>query len=200
MGSKFRCIRSTPTEMQSINENDFECLASTGVNTPETILQIPDSASGRKLSPGPGPEYWPMLLGPLWLPSPLLLTISGKSVFFLLLLRGSAFMADKSSDLVHGTLDMLILKTLALEPMHGYGIGTRIEQIRRGVFRVNAGSLFVAFQRLQRDGLIKSEWKASENNRRAKYYALTEQGRRKLQSETREWSRQVAAIARILEA
>jgi PadR family transcriptional regulator, regulatory protein PadR len=109
-------------------------------------------------------------------------------------------MTDKSSDLVQGTLDMLILKTLALEPMHGWGVAVRIEQMSRGVFRVNAGSLFVAFQRLQRAGLIKSEWKATENNRKAKYYALTDQGRKKLQTETREWSRQVAAIAKILEA
>ena len=108
-------------------------------------------------------------------------------------------MADKSSDLVQGTLDMLILKTLALEPIHGWGVAVRIEQMSRGVFRVNAGSLFVAFQRLQRAGLIKSEWKATENNRRAKYYTLTEQGRKRLNSETREWGRQVAAIARILE-
>ena len=105
-----------------------------------------------------------------------------------------------STDLLQGTLDVLILKTLALEPMHGWGVAVRIEQISRGVFRVNAGSLFVAFQRLQRGGLIKSEWKATENNRKAKYYALTEQGRKKLQTETREWSKQVAAIARILEA
>jgi transcriptional regulator len=109
-------------------------------------------------------------------------------------------MADKSTDLVQGTLDMLILKTLALESMHGYGIGVRIEQMSKGVFHVNAGSLFVAFQRLQRSGLIKSEWKATENGRRAKYYVLTEQGRKRLNSETREWGRQVAAIARILEA
>ena len=110
-------------------------------------------------------------------------------------------MSDKSStDLVQGTLDMLILKTLALQSMHGYGVAVRIEQVSKGVFRVNAGSLFVAFQRLQRTGLIKSEWKASENNRRAKYYSLTEQGRKQLNSETREWERQVAAIARILEA
>ena len=109
-------------------------------------------------------------------------------------------MADKSSDLVQGTLDMLILTTLALEAMHGYGVAVRIEQVSKGVFRVNAGSLFVAFQRLQRGGLIRSEWRATENNRRAKYYSLTEQGRKKLSSETREWERQVAAIARILEA
>jgi PadR family transcriptional regulator PadR len=109
-------------------------------------------------------------------------------------------MADKSSDLVQGTLDMLVLKTLAFEPMHGYGIAVRIEQISKGVFRVNAGSLFVAFQRLQRAGLIRSEWRATENNRRAKYYSPTEQGRKRLNSETQEWERQVAAIARILEA
>ena len=109
-------------------------------------------------------------------------------------------MADGSSDLVQGTLDMLILKTLALEPMHGYGVAVRIGQISRGVFRVNAGSLFVAFQRLQRAGLIRGEWKATENNRQAKYYSQTERGRQKLGNETREWERQVAAITRILEA
>jgi PadR family transcriptional regulator PadR len=109
-------------------------------------------------------------------------------------------MADKSSDLVQGTLDMLILKTLALEPMHGWGVAVRIEQISGGVFRVNAGSLFVALQRLQRGGLIKSDWKTTENNRQAKYYIPTEQGRKKLNSDTREWQRQVAGIARILEA
>jgi PadR family transcriptional regulator PadR len=106
---------------------------------------------------------------------------------------------EKPSDLVQGTLDMLILKMLALEPMHGYGIAVRLEQVSRGVFRLNAGSLFVAVQRLQRDGLIRGEWKATENNRRAKYYALTAQGQKRLNSETREWGRQVAAIARILE-
>src|SRR5881296_3705095 len=111
-----------------------------------------------------------------------------------------SLMADKPGELVQGTLDMLILKTLDLQPMHGYGISVRIEQMSKGVFRVNAGSLFVALQRLHRAGLIKSEWKATENSRRAKYYALTDQGRKRLNSETREWGRQVAAIARILEA
>jgi PadR family transcriptional regulator, regulatory protein PadR len=109
-------------------------------------------------------------------------------------------MPDKSGDLVQGTLDMLVLKTLALEPLHGYGMSLRIEQMSKGVFRVNAGSLFVALQRLQRAGLIKGEWKATENNRRARYYALTERGRKQLQEETKEWGRQVAAIGRILEA
>ena len=109
-------------------------------------------------------------------------------------------MPDKASDVVQGTLDMLVLKTLALEPMHGYGISFRIEQMSKGVFRPNAGSLFLAIQRLQRDGLIDGEWKATENNRRAKYYVLTKKGRQRLGSETREWARQAAAIARILEA
>ena len=109
-------------------------------------------------------------------------------------------MGEKAGDVVQGTLDMLILKTLALEPMHGYGISVRIEQMSKSVFKVNAGSLFVALQRLQRAGLIKGEWKATENSRRAKYYVLSEQGKKRLNSETREWGRQVAAIARILEA
>jgi transcriptional regulator len=107
---------------------------------------------------------------------------------------------SKPSTLVQGTLDMLILKTLDLEPMHGFGIAARIEQISRGVFQVNAGSLFPAFRRLERDGLIKGEWLTTENNRRAKYYRLTPQGRAKLKHETREWEVQTAAITRILKA
>jgi transcriptional regulator len=109
-------------------------------------------------------------------------------------------MADKAAGLVQGTLDMLILKTLALEPMHGWGIAQRIEQISKGVFQVNPGSLFPAFQRLERSELVKSEWRATENNRRAKYYTLSEQGRKKLKIETQEWEKQIAAIARILAA
>jgi transcriptional regulator len=107
---------------------------------------------------------------------------------------------QKPGGVVQGTLDMLILKTLALEPMHGYGVGLRIEQISKGVFQVNAGSLFPAFRRLERQGLIEGEWRVTENSRRAKYYILTEQGRKKLKSEAREWQSQIAAIARILEA
>ena len=111
-------------------------------------------------------------------------------------------MADKEkpTDLVQGTLHMLILKTLSLEPMHGYGIGVRLEQISKGVFRVNAGSLFPAFRRLERDGLIKGEWRVTENNRRAKYYKLTAAGRDTLERETRDWAVQTTAIARILDA
>jgi len=107
-------------------------------------------------------------------------------------------MTDKAAALVQGTLDMLILKTLALGPLHGYGIGIRIEQISRGVFQVNAGSLFPALRRLERDALIRGEWRETENNRRAKYYLLTAAGRKKLKSEAAEWETQTAAIARIL--
>ena len=106
----------------------------------------------------------------------------------------------ESTDLVQGTLEMLILKTLALEPMHGYGVALRIEQISGGVFRVNAGSLLPALSRMERAGSVKSEWRASENNRRAKYYLLTTKGRKALAAETEQWERQTAAIARILEA
>src|SRR5207237_9369775 len=95
-------------------------------------------------------------------------------------------MGDKSSDLVQGTLDMLVLKTLALEAMHGYGITIRIEQMSRGVFRLNAGSLFLAIQRLERDGLIESEWKPTENKRRAKNYDLRQKGRKGREKETHE--------------
>jgi len=109
-------------------------------------------------------------------------------------------MAEKTGDLVQGTLEMLALKTLALEPMHGYGIALRIEQMSDGVFRINPGSLLPALSRLEREGRIKSEWRATENNRRAKYYQLTAAGRRALEEERRQWSRQVMAIARILEA
>ena len=94
---------------------------------------------------------------------------------------------------------MLILKTLALEPMHGYGIGVRLEQISRGVFQVNAGSLFPALRRLERDGLIAGDWRVTENNRRAKYYTLTPAGRATLRRETRDWEVQASAIARILQ-
>jgi transcriptional regulator len=106
----------------------------------------------------------------------------------------------KPSGLVQGTLHMLILKTLALEPLHGYGIGVRLAQISKGIFQVNAGSLFPALRRLERDGLIRGDWRVTENNRRAKYYSLTAPGRAKLTRETREWQTQTTAIARILEA
>jgi len=106
----------------------------------------------------------------------------------------------KPGDLIQGTLEMLILKTLALESMHGYGVALRIEQISGGVFRVNPGSLLPALSRMERSGNVQSEWRATENNRRAKYYQLTAQGHKALSTETAQWSRQTAAISRILEA
>jgi PadR family transcriptional regulator, regulatory protein PadR len=106
----------------------------------------------------------------------------------------------KPGELVQGTLEMLILKTLALEPMHGYGVALRIEQVSSGVFRINPGSLLPALSRMERAGHVKSEWRATENNRRAKYYLLTAKGRRALATETEQWDRQAAAIRRILQA
>jgi transcriptional regulator len=117
-----------------------------------------------------------------------------------LLDEGDVREQDKDSGLVPGTLYMLILKVLALEPMHGYGIGVRLEQISKGVFQVNAGSLFPALRRLERDGLIAGDWRTTENNRRAKYYTITATGRAKLKRETRDWEVQTAAIARVLRA
>jgi transcriptional regulator len=103
-------------------------------------------------------------------------------------------------DVVQGRLEMLILKTLALEPMHGYGVAMRIEQVSQGVFRVNPGSLLPALVRMERADHVKSEWRPSENNRRAKYYTLTARGLKALSREADSWNRQVSAIARILEA
>ncbi|PYQ54862.1 MAG: PadR family transcriptional regulator [Acidobacteria bacterium] len=97
-------------------------------------------------------------------------------------------------------LDLLILKTLALASLHGYGIGQRIEQLSGGVFRVTLGALYPALQRLEKDGLIDAEWKASDNNRRARYYRLTAAGRRRLAAEMEDWERVSAAVTRILKA
>lgn len=106
----------------------------------------------------------------------------------------------RSTDVIQGTLDLLILKSLSLEPMHGFGISQRIEQISRGVFRVNPGSLFLAFKRLERDGAVKSEWRDSANNRRAKYYRLTASGKKQLEAELSDWNRRSSAIERLLTA
>jgi PadR family transcriptional regulator PadR len=108
--------------------------------------------------------------------------------------------ADESTDVIQGTLDMLILKSLSLEPMHGFGIGRRIEQISKGVFKVNPGSLMLAFKRMERAGLLASDWRTTDNNRRGKFYRLTEKGRKQLKAETRDWARRAGAIARLLEA
>ena len=103
------------------------------------------------------------------------------------------------SDLLQGTLDMLILKTLALEPMHGWGISQRIQQISDGVLNVNQGSLYPALYRLEQQGWIESEWGSSENNRQAKYYRLTGAGRKQLREETQNWERLSAAVNQILQ-
>jgi PadR family transcriptional regulator PadR len=107
-------------------------------------------------------------------------------------------MTDETSDLLQGTLEMLVLKALSLEPMHGWGIGNRIDQLSRGVFRVQQGSLYPALQRMLRRGWIRAEWRTSENNRRARYYSLTASGRRRLQKESATWERVSAAISGIL--
>jgi PadR family transcriptional regulator PadR len=99
---------------------------------------------------------------------------------------------------VQGTLDMLILKTLSLEPLHGFGIARRVEQISRGVFKVNPGSLLTALQRLERAGWLDSEWRRTENARRAKFYRLTRAGKKQLEVETADWTRRASAIARLL--
>ncbi len=109
-------------------------------------------------------------------------------------------MADQNTDVIQGTLDMLILKTLSLEPMHGFGIARRVEQVSRGVFKVNPGSLITALQRLERAGWLDAEWRQTENSRRAKFYQLTRAGARQLEHETAEWTRRTSAIARLLKA
>lgn len=109
-------------------------------------------------------------------------------------------MDDTGTDVIQGTLDMLILKTLSLGALHGFGVARRIEQVSKGVFKVNPGSLLVAFQRLERDGFLDAEWRQTENGRRAKYYTLTRGGRRQLEVETEGWLRRSGAVARLLRA
>ena len=107
-------------------------------------------------------------------------------------------MGDQTSELLQGTLELLVLKTLTLEPMHGWGIAQRIQQLSREVFQVNQGSLYPALQRMLRKGWIKSEWRMSENNRRARYYTLTAQGRRQSAKERESWDRASMAVNWIL--
>jgi PadR family transcriptional regulator, regulatory protein PadR len=105
-----------------------------------------------------------------------------------------------SVDLLQGTLEMLVLKALSLEPMHGWGIGHRIEQMSNDVFRVPQGSLYPALQRMIRKGWIKSEWRVTENNRRARYYTLTAAGQRQLQREAATWDRVAGTVTAIMRA
>jgi PadR family transcriptional regulator PadR len=109
-------------------------------------------------------------------------------------------MENPNTDVIQGTLDMLILKTLSIQPMHAFGIARRIEQISRGVFKVNPGSLLTAFQRLERAGWLNAEWRVTENSRRAKFYSLTRAGKKQLELETADWARRATAVAWLLDA
>ena len=109
-------------------------------------------------------------------------------------------MSKQKSDLLQGTLDLLILKTLALEKMHGWGISQRIQQMSNGVLNINQGSLYPALYRLEQKGWIVAEWDSSDNNRKAKYYELTRDGRKQLTEETEHWERLAAAVTQVLEA
>jgi PadR family transcriptional regulator PadR len=109
-------------------------------------------------------------------------------------------MAHDRSELLRGTLDLLILKALSAGELHGLGVSRRIEQITAGTFAVQPGSLFPALHRLEEAGWLSSTWESSENNRRAKYYALTKSGRKQLGEEAAQWNRIALAIARALEA
>ena len=108
-------------------------------------------------------------------------------------------MSKPKSELLQGTLDMLILKTLALGPMHGWGISQRIQQISQGVLCVNQGSLYPALHRLEHQGWISAEWGSSENNRQARFYQLTKEGRKQLAEETENWERLSGAVSQILQ-
>ncbi len=109
-------------------------------------------------------------------------------------------MDTPTTDVIQGTLDLLILKTLSLEPLHGFGIARRVEQVSRGVFKINPGSLFTALARLERAGWLDADWRTTANARRAKYYSLTRAGRKQLDAETAEGARRAGAVARILKA
>jgi len=108
-------------------------------------------------------------------------------------------MDTPNTDVIQGTLDMLILKTVSLEPMHGFGITRRVEQVSRGVFKVNPGSLLTALNRLERAGWLEAEWRQTANSRRAKYYSLTAEGRRELRAEVTTWKRYAEAVFKVLE-
>ena len=107
-------------------------------------------------------------------------------------------MTDERRELLQGTLEMLVLKTLSLAPMHGWGIAQRIRDLSRGVFDVNQGSLYPALQRMKRKGWIRAEWQVTENNRRARYYSLTPAGRKQLAIEAADWETSAGAVNRIL--
>jgi transcriptional regulator len=115
-----------------------------------------------------------------------------------LIFIGGMLTPKSKMDLLQGTLDLLVLKTLALGPMHGWGISQRIQQTSEDVLRVNQGSLYPALHRLEAAGWVEASWGASENNRQAKFYRLTPSGRQQLEQETAQWERMAGAVARIL--
>ncbi len=109
-------------------------------------------------------------------------------------------MGEKRTDLLRGTLDLLILKALSLEPLHGVGVSRRITQITKGAFQISFGSLFPSLHRMEERGWVQAEWRASENNRRAKYYRLTSSGRAQLKLEEREWNQMVKIMTEAVES
>lgn len=121
-------------------------------------------------------------------------------MYFLQIVDRSDALSPAKTDLLQGTLDLLILKSLALGEMHGLGISKRLEQLTKGTFQVKPGSLFPALHRMEESGWLTSEWGESENNRRAKYYKLTKAGRRQLETETEQWKRISVAIGAALQA
>jgi len=109
-------------------------------------------------------------------------------------------MGEKKTDVLRGTLDLLILKALSLEPLHGVGISRRVAQITKGAFQVSFGSLFPSLHRMEEEGWLEAEWRASENNRRAKYYRLTSSGRKQLAVEERDWKQMVKIMGAAIES
>ncbi len=134
-------------------------------------------------------------------PKFLLLTVYRRSVILLIqIIYMSAREEDFRADLLQGTLDLLVLKALAAQPLHGLGVSNRINQITKGTFDVKPGSLFPALHRMEEAGWLKAEWGESENNRRAKFYSLTKTGRRQLDTETEDWQRISMAMTSALRA
>jgi transcriptional regulator len=109
-------------------------------------------------------------------------------------------MHEHNTDVIQGTMDMLVLKTVSIQPMHGFGIARHIEQTTRGTFRVNPGSLLTALKRLERAGWLNAEWRTTEHSRRAKFYTITRAGRKRLDAESAAWARRVSAVAKLLRA
>jgi PadR family transcriptional regulator, regulatory protein PadR len=130
----------------------------------------------------------------------LLLTVYRSAIRLLLQIIYMSNQDEFTADLLQGTLDLLVLKALAAQPLHGLGVSTRINQITRGTFDVKPGSLFPALHRMEEAGWLKAEWGESENNRRAKFYSLTKAGRRQLETETEDWQRISVAIGSALRA